>query len=298
MFISIIIEAVPFILLGAFISAVIQVFVSEKLISRVIPKNKFLGVIGAAFMGIIFPVCECAIIPIARRLIKKGVPANIAVTFMLAVPIVNPVVLLSTYNAFYNKPVVVLLRAGFGIFAAITIGLLIGFTQNPKESPIKSGRFDLDNNGICGCGYDHSYSNSSKLSSVLEHTIIEFFDISKYLIAGALISSIFQVLIPRSLINPIGSHSLYSVIAMMLLAFVLSICSEADAFIARTFLGQFTLGSVTAFMILGPMVDIKNAIMLGGTFKRGFNARLITYIFFTVYIIGCIINVIESLGVI
>lgn len=91
----------------------------------------------------------------------------------------------------------------------------------------------------------------------MEHTTIEFFDISKYLIIGAVLSSAFQTFVPRSIITPLGKHTVYSIIVMMLLAFVLSVCSEADAFIARTFLNQFTLGSVSAFMIIGPMLDIK-----------------------------------------
>jgi uncharacterized membrane protein YraQ (UPF0718 family) len=298
MFISIVLEAIPFILLGAFISAVIQVFVSERFISRILPKNKFLGIMGAALMGFIFPICECAIVPIARRLIKKGVPASIAVTFMLAVPIANPVVLLSTYNAFYDRPSIVLLRACFGILAAVTIGFLLGIVQD-KNLPVKNSGFEADNTNFCGCGYNHQYGlKKSKLSNVLEHTTIEFFDISKYLIIGAILSSLFQTIVPRSIITPLGKHNLYSIIAMMLLAFLLSVCSEADAFIARTFLGQFTLGSVSVFMILGPMLDIKNAIMLGASFKKGFVARLIIYILFVSYIIGCLINILETVGVV
>ncbi|WP_373844993.1 permease [Clostridium sp.] len=297
-FISIMLEAIPFILLGSFISAVIQVFISDKFISKVLPKNKFLGIMGASLMGFVFPVCECAIVPITRRLMKKGVPASIAVTFMLAVPIVNPVVLLATYSAFYNRPSVVLLRAVFGILAAVTIGFLVEIVQG-REIPVKEEMFQSRGDIFCGCGYSHQYSlKNSKISSVLEHTIIEFFDISKYLIIGALLSSVFQAFVPRNIITSLGKHNLYSIIVMMFLAFVLSVCSEADAFIARTFLNQFTLGSVSVFMILGPMLDIKNTIMLGASFKKGFVIRLIICILSICYIIGCIINILASLGVV
>ncbi|WP_368490400.1 permease [Clostridium sp. BJN0013] len=297
-FISIMLEAIPFILLGSFISAVIQVFVSDRVISKVLPKNKFLGIMGASLIGFVFPICECAVVPIARRLMKKGVPASIAVTFMLAVPIVNPVVLLSTYSAFYDRPSVVLLRAGFGILAAVTIGFLIEIVQG-KDMPVKGKEFESDSDILCGCGYNHQYSlKRSKILNVLEHTTIEFFDISKYLIIGAVLSSVFQTFVPRSIITPLGMHTVYSIIVMMLLAFVLSVCSEADAFIARTFLNQFTLGSVSAFMIIGPMLDIKNTIMLGASFKKGFVIRLIVYIFSVCYIIGCIINILTTMGVV
>ena len=109
-FVSIFLEAIPFVMIGVIISSIIQMFVSEELLARIIPKNKLVGILIASLMGIIFPVCECAIIPVARRLIKKGLPLYLGITFMLAVPIVNPVTLLSTYYAFAQKPEFVVLR--------------------------------------------------------------------------------------------------------------------------------------------------------------------------------------------
>ncbi|MCJ7690196.1 MAG: permease, partial [Clostridiaceae bacterium] len=134
-FLSIIIEGIPFILIGALASSIIQMFVSEETIARIIPKNKFLGVFIASLVGLVFPVCECAIVPISRRLIKKGVPLSIAVTFMLSVPIMNPVVLLSTHYAFMGMSYMVIARAMFGMIGAITIGIIIGILH--KDSPFK-----------------------------------------------------------------------------------------------------------------------------------------------------------------
>jgi uncharacterized membrane protein YraQ (UPF0718 family) len=287
-FISIVLEALPFIMLGAIVSAVIQVFVSENTIARILPKNKFLGVMAAALSGLIFPVCECAVIPIARRLIKKGVPLNMAVAFMLAVPIVNPVVLLSTYYAFHAQPYMVAVRGGFGLIIAVTIGILIEALQH-KTGAIKLSY--IESGSACSCGYDHTYKkNRSKFMDIIHHTNAELYDIGKFLIMGAFISAFFQSIISRELVLTLGQHPVYSIIAMMVFAYLISLCSEADAFIASTFVGQFTQGSIVAFLLLGPMIDIKNTLMLSYSFKKSFIVKLISLIFALCFIAGSIIN--------
>lgn len=287
-FISIVLEALPFILLGAIISAMIQVFISENTIAKILPRNKFLGVLVASLSGLIFPVCECAVIPIARRLIKKGVPLNMAVAFMLAVPIVNPVVLLSTYYAFHAQPYMVAVRGGFGLIIAISIGLLSETLQHGKD-PLKLSF--IESGSTCSCGYDHSYKKrQSKLMDIIYHTNAELYDIGKFLIMGAFISAFFQSVISRDHVLILGQHPIYSVIAMMLFAYLISLCSEADAFIASTFLGQFTQGAIVSFLILGPMIDVKNTLMLSYSFKKSFIIKLISLIFILCFIAGCIIN--------
>lgn len=292
-FISIILEALPFILLGSFVSALIQVFVSEEFITRFIPKNRFLGLIMASLLGVFFPVCECAIVPITRRLIKKGVPVGIALTFMLAVPIVNPVVLASTYYAFHDMALMVLVRGGFGLIGAITIGFIVDWMRNSK-SPMKQGHIHDKHHHDCGHGHGHNHHHEhhheSRISEIVEHTSIELYDIGKFLIIGAMISSFFQVFVSRGYILKWGQNTVWSIIAMMLLAYIISLCSEADAFIARTFLGQFTTGSIAAFLILGPMIDIKNTLLLISSFKKRFVIQLIFVIFSVVFIIGALIN--------
>ncbi|MCM8711366.1 permease [Clostridium sp. SYSU_GA19001] len=295
-FLSIVLEALPFVMLGAFISSIIQIYVSENTIAKILPKNKFIGLLAASLAGLVFPVCECAIIPITRRLIKKGVPLNIAVTFMLAVPIVNPVVLLSTYYAFHSKPYVVFIRGGFGLLAAITIGFLTGIMEE-KKNPLKPSF--IENDSICSCGFDHSYKKQkSKFLEIVQHMNMELYDIGKLLILGAFISAAFQTIVSRKYILLVGEHSIYSITAMMLFAFVLSLCSEADAFIASTFLGQFSLGGIVSFLILGPMIDIKNTLMLTASFKSRFVIKLIFLVFIICFIIGYIINAAIKIGVI
>jgi uncharacterized membrane protein YraQ (UPF0718 family) len=327
-FLSIILEGIPFILIGALASSIIQIFVSEEKIARIIPKNKFVGVFIASLVGLVFPVCECAIVPITRRLIKKGVPLSIAVTFMLSVPIMNPVVLLSTHYAFMGMSYMVIARAMFGMIGAITIGVLIGllhkdspfkvkkvkrpkgniikaernsshhFVQNPKNiNTIKNKHSHIDKNQEkCSCGHDHNHSNARSkfirnIQDIISHTSAEFYDIGRLFIMGVFLSTCMQVFIPKEFILSIGGGVLSSIIVMMVLAFVLSVCSETDAFIARSFLGQFTTGSILGFLILGPMIDIKNTIMLCGSFKINFVAKLIFLIIAICFILAVIANI-------
>lgn len=315
--ISIILEAIPFILLGAVVSSTIQVFVSKDQIAAILPRRRWLGVMVATLMGIIFPVCECAIIPIAKRLVKKGVPTGMAVSFMLAVPIVNPVVLLSTYYAFNNDFKMVALRAGLGFVVAVAIGLFINQDSFGEGSILRADGKSKKASCSCGCDHDHNHEEHheeytlshtartrashkkyttkfrrSKWQQILEHTGSEFIDISQYLIFGAIISALFQCYVDRQLITKVGTDPFLGVIFMMGLAFVLSLCSEVDAFIARTFLGQFTTGAVTAFLILGPMIDIKNMIMLLGNFKLKFVLKLTVYIVLMCALTGLAINLI------
>lgn len=316
--ISILLEAIPFVLLGAFVSSLIQIFVSEAMIARLIPKSRILGLFAASLMGFVFPVCECAIVPIMRRLLKKGVPLHIALTFMLAVPIANPIVLLSTYYAFSGEVTIVFLRGVLGILAAITIGhfagRLAGDTSPLKDATIKNS---------CSCGFEHDHETAvvqiglmpvlkpithevktiketrlsvavrikETLKQVVGHTSHEFYDVGKFLIIGAMLSALMQTVVPRESILAIGQGNIASVVVMMVMAFVLSLCSEADAFIARTFMDQFTTGSIVGFMIFGPMLDIKNTIMLSGVMKPKFLVKLMGIIVVVCFAFAMLVNI-------
>ncbi len=270
-FTSIILEAIPFIIIGALVSAVIQTCVSEKLISKIIPNTSILGYFGAALIGLIFPVCECAIVPITRRLIKKGVPIGFGVTFMLAVPIINPVVIISTYYAFYDKQAMVLLRIVGGFVGSILIGIIVSSLEKDKRNLVLDY---IENDSYCNCGCNLYIENQNKLKAIIEHANREFLDIMGYLIFGAFISSIFQVFVSYENMTFISSNKILGIIIMMLLGFFLSLCSEVDAFVGRSFLSNYSISGVVAFLILGPMLDLKNFIMLIGAFKKSFVLKL------------------------
>lgn len=287
-FIVMILEGLPFLLIGAIASAIIQLFISEDRIKKIIPKNNFLAMLIASLLGIFMPICECAIIPVTRSLIQKKVPLKIAVIFMLSVPIVNPIVTLSTYYAFSDIRILLIRLIG-GMISAIAIGVLIDKTS--KGNVLKKSNLYGDY-CECGCSINNFFTNKSKIRLCIEHSISEFFKIFRYYIFGAFISSIFMGIINENMLKSLGSNKLLSILIMMIIAFILSLCSEADAFIAKGFLEYFNIPSISAFLILGPMMDLKNAIIVGSYFKKEFTVKLIGIIFMVVGIFSLLLNLV------
>lgn len=279
-FLSIIIEALPFILIGVFVSALLQTFVSDETIRKFLPGNRIFNILLASFLGVIFPVCECGIVLVARRLVVKGVPLYSAITFMLAAPIINPVVASSTAVAFSANPKMVWFRLGLAFIVSFAAGLLLSFWFDGSE--LKRGA--VQNPCGCGCDHDHHghYHHSQPFTSKIMNTFLnacdEFFDMGKYLIMGASLAAIAQTFVSRDIILNIGQNSLSSIAAMMAFAFGVSVCSSADAFIAASFASNFTTGSLLAFMVFGPMIDIKNILMMLNAFKTRFVVMLVIII--------------------
>lgn len=273
---SIVIEAFPFVLFSVLISAGMNHFLSENTIQKYIPKNTLLSLLLAALLGILFPVCDCGMVPIVRRLLLKGVPLRFAITFMLAAPIINPVVATATWFAFNGNSLMLLYRlaAAFAIAccAGLTVDLLFGggaLRQTSHESQ--------ETACSCGCHASPVQPNASfteKIMNTFRDAGAEFFDMGKYLLLGAMLGAALQLLLPRQLLLGLGQDPLYSVIVMLLFAFSVSVCSSADAFIAASFSSSFTPGSLIAFMVFGPMIDAKNLLMLLHVFKTRFVATL------------------------
>jgi uncharacterized protein len=273
-FISILIEALPFVTLGVLVSGIIQIFLTEEMITKIMPKNRVLSILFASFLGIFFPSCECGIVPIVRRLVSKGVPISAGVAFMLTAPIINPVVLFATYIAFGSNIKMMLLRAGGALVVSITVGLILAYFY--KSNPLREEE-----------GKTHHYHTNEKTSLLkkiwhtLEHAVEEFFSMGKYLVIGSLIAAAVQTYIKTSTLVSIGQGQASSSAVMMALAFILSLCSEADAFIASSFRTTFSTGSLIAFLVFGPMIDIKNVMMMFATFKK----KLVFMIIFSVAIV-------------
>lgn len=283
-FSSIILDSIPFIIIGSIVSAVIQLFISEELIEKIIPKNSVVGYIGAALIGIIFPVCECAIVPITRRLIKKGVPVGLGITFMLSVPIVNPVVIMSTYYAFYDKQSMVLIRTIGGFACAIIIGIIVNAIQGNEECLAKGF---LGDDNYCSCGCNSIVDCDNKLIALIENTNREFMDITRYLILGAALSSMFQIAESKIAFTFITENKVLAIVFMMFLGVALSLCSEADAFVGKSFLETYSFSGVVGFLLIGPMLDLKNLIMLTGAFKKEFISKLSFVTLGVVFIVSC-----------
>ncbi|NMH75139.1 permease [Bacillus sp. RO2] len=264
-FLSIVIEAIPFILLGVFASALIQTFVSEEKIKKYLPKSPIGAIIPAALLGVILPICECAIIPVVRRLIKKGMPLHVGVVLLVGAPILNPVVVASTYFAFNGDPTILYGRFGLAFILCIVIGFLMLLLFDNKNQ-LRWSKSEL----VGRQEMEESALQQNKWKATFYHASDEFFDMGKYLIAGAFIASLFQTFLDRNVLMALGQNEVLSPAVMMAFAFVLSLCSEADAFVAASFGSTFTVGSLLAFMVYGPMLDLKNTFMLFAYFRTKF----------------------------
>lgn len=277
-FISILIESLPFVIIGVFIAGIIQMFVTEEKVAKIMPKNPVLAVLFGTFLGALFPACECGIVPIVKRLVGKGVPIAAGIAFMLTGPIINPVVLFSTYVAFGSDWRMAMYRALGAVLVSVLVGLLIAFFF--KGNPLKTTEVH----------YHHPVlSIRKKIWQTLQHAIDEFFSMGKYLIIGALIAAAAQTYIKTSTLVAIGQGEASSSIVMMTLAFVLSLCSEADAFIASSFRSTFSTGSLVAFLVFGPMIDIKNVLMMLGTFKTKLVLMIVSSTALLVFVYSVII---------
>jgi uncharacterized protein len=281
-FLSILLEAIPFILIGVFASALIQVFVSERLLQKIIPKRfPYLALFPAAVVGALLPVCECAIVPVARRLIKKGMPAHLAIVVMVTAPILNPIVFASTYYAFQNNMTVVWGRMGIALIAALIIGALL-YRFYGKRNPLIQKAHVQEHH------HDHS---SNKLMQTIVHASDEFFDMGKYLIIGAFVAAGFQTYLDRELLVGIGTNEVLAPAVMMGFAYIISLCSEADAFVASSFGSIFSASSLLAFLVYGPMIDFKNTLLMLAYFNKKFVLIFIGIVTIVVYICTLVFQV-------
>ena len=286
-FSSIVIEALPFILIGAVLSSFMQVYISKDIFNKIICKNKFLGSIQAGFIGLFLPVCECATVPITRGLLKKKVPINVAVTYMLAAPIVNPLVILSTYYAFSGSLKFVFLRVFIGFLVAVITGIIMLYLSYESNIFIDKSVEGMEDKCFCGCS--EIEDTSSNFVKLLKHSSLEFYEIGKFFIIGASLAAIFQSFVPRDIIFYFENNQVLSILALMGFSFLISLCSEADAFVASTFINRFSLGAITSFLIIGPMIDLKNTIMLFSTFKKSFVIKLLFVVFSLSFIASVLI---------
>ncbi|MBP1992502.1 permease [Paenibacillus eucommiae] len=280
-FISIILEAFPFILLGVLVSSFMQIFISEKTIQRFIPRNPILGILFACILGIVFPVCECGLILIIRRLIAKGMPLYIGVVFILVGPIVNPIVYAATYMAFRARPELLYARMGLALFVGVFIGLFIYYFV--KKNQLKNSAATLYA-GSKGDTTEHQHVRGGKFLSMMEHAGGEFFDMGKYLIFGCMVTAAIQTFVPRGSLVEIGQDPFSSQMFMMGLAYILSLCSTSDAFVASSFVSTFSAGSILTFLVFGPMLDFKSTLMLLSVFKTRFVILLSLLIILVVFV--------------
>lgn len=289
LFFGITVEAFPFVVVGILVSLLIQNLPFEKFFARIIPKNRFLSHLFVALFGIFMPVCECGNIPVARQMLQKGLKVSHVVTFLLAAPILNPITFWSTYAAFsYDKSFVIYRMLG-GLFIASIVGIIFSFKK--EQSEFLNKKFYETH-----CCVDHSHDTLKELGfkkwliKSADYFVNEFGEMFKMLLIGASIAALSQAFIPRDVIVSIGSNPVLSILSMMALAFVISICSTVDAFLALSYATSFTKGSILSFLVFGPMVDMKIFTMLRSTFKIKFLLLLSTLVALFSILIGLIVN--------
>lgn len=306
LFLSLLVEAMPFLLLGVLFSGLLLLFIDEGKLIKAMPRNPLLGALVGSSIGFLFPVCECGNVPVARRLLMQGVPAPVAIGFLLAAPTINPIVIWATWTAFRDQPEIVFLRVLCSLAIATIIGWVFSAQADlrpmlhqlvacsipaPKSrqnqstpSLLQSGTFMLGGKGaairmdtpefIATAGSITSKPLPDRLRLFLENTVLELRELGAVLVVGSAIAATLQVAVPREIILSLGQDPITSIVAMMVLAAVVSICSTVDSFFALSFASAFTSASLLAFLIFGPMIDLKGIGLMLSIFK----ARAVFYL--------------------
>ncbi|WP_041238438.1 permease [Gloeothece citriformis] len=312
-FLSLLVEAIPFLLLGVVLSSTLLIFVNVDKLIKIMPKNPILGAIVGSCIGFLFPVCECGNVPVARRLLLEGMPTSVAIAFLLAAPTINPVVVWSTWVAFQDQPEIVIGRVVFSVTIAITIACVFSVQKDPRpllqpllakriycltSSPrqqgepvstplatvptlLQSGTYLLGQGGkplrmdsTLTANVVMSKPNS-KFKIFVENVVQETRELGGVLILGSAIAAGIQIFVPREIILSLGQDTITSILAMMLLAAIVSICSTVDSFFALSFAATFTSSSLLAFLVFGPMIDLKAMGLMLSIFKP----RMLIYLF-------------------
>ncbi|MFC7528621.1 permease [Actinoplanes sp. GCM10030250] len=269
-FVSVLVQAVPFLVFGVLLSAVIAVFVPRSFWARALPRHPALAVPAASVAGVVLPGCECGSVPIAGSLIRRGVTPAAALAFLLAAPAVNPIVLTATAVAFPDDPAMVVARGGASLVVAVLMGWL--WLRLGRAEWIKlPHRPDLD-----GAPRGRAFWSSCR------HDVVHA---GGFLVLGAAAAATINVIVPEAWLQTLASRPVLSVLALAVLAVLLSICSEADAFVAAS-LSQFSLTSRLVFLVVGPMVDLKLISMQAGVFGRRFTARFAPVTFAVAVLVG------------
>jgi uncharacterized membrane protein YraQ (UPF0718 family) len=274
-FVSITVAAFPFLVLGVAISGAIAAFVPARVLERGLPKRAALAIPTAGIAGALLPGCECGSVPIAGRLVAHGTLPAAALTFLLSAPAINPVVLVSTAIAFPGSPIVVVARFLASLVTAVAVGFL--WNRFGRTAWTASARPTLE--------------EGTKWQIFRATMVHDFLQAGGFLVIGAAAAATLQVVVPRTVLDSLAGSGLSAVLTMAALAVILSICSEADAFVAAS-LTQFSMTSRLVFMVVGPAVDLKLVAMQAGTFGTRFASRFSPLALGVAVIVATVVGVI------
>ena len=273
-FVAVCVQALPFLVLGVVLSGAIAAFVPAGAVERLLPRRGAVPVAGAA--GLLLPGCECASVPVARRMIGRGVPDAAALTFLLAAPAINPVVLVATTVAFPGEPLMVLARGIASFATACVMGLLWQRRGRPEWIAARV-RTPVATEGA---------SRWAVFAETARHDLVSA---GGFLVVGGLAAAVFAVVVPASWTAALGRDLVLAVLVMAVLAVVLALCSEADAFVVAS-LSAVPLTARLVFLVVGPAVDVKLIALQAGTFGRGFALRFAPATFAVAVLCGSVMG--------
>lgn len=257
-FVAIVVQSTPFLVVGVVLSAVISSLLSERLLSRVVPKNPVVGVPVAGLAGIGLPGCECAAVPIAGSLMRRGIAPAVALTFLLAAPAVNPAVIVSTAVAFPGQPSMVIARFVASLLTAVLVGWWV-LSRGARLPIVRRAE-----------GFGDDLSRRDRFVETVRH---DFLHASGFLVVGAMLAAGINTFVPRAVVDTVAGQAVLGVLTLAAFAFLVALCSESDAFVAASFTA-FSDTAKLAFLVVGPAMDVKLAAMetgaFGGAFARQF----------------------------
>ncbi|WP_371260968.1 permease [Microbacterium sp. AR7-10] len=279
---SVLIEALPWVILGVVLSIVVQVWLPSDAVQRWLPRNAWARRGVLSLLGMFIPVCECGNVPFARGLMMRGLAPAEAMTFLIAAPIVNPIVILTTHAAFGWDGGILVARLVGGFVIANLIGWL--FSLRRDQQALLTERF------VDTCAHVAHEPGSPARRSLVQF-LIELRAVMPALVIGSALAGAVQVLVPRDVLLAIGSNPVLSILAMVALAMTVAICSNVDAFFALSFASTFSSGAIIAFLIVGPLVDVKMLALLRTTFTARVLAAVVGIVVLSACVIGIGVNV-------
>lgn len=279
---SVLIEALPWVILGVVLSIVVQVWLPSDAVQRWLPRNAWARRGVLSLLGMFIPVCECGNVPFARGLMMRGLAPAEAMTFLIAAPIVNPIVILTTHAAFGWDGGILVARLVGGFVIANLIGWL--FSLRRDQQALLTERF------VDTCTHVAHEPGSPARRSLVQF-LIELRAVMPALVIGSALAGAVQVLVPRDVLLAIGSNPVLSILAMVALAMTVAICSNVDAFFALSFASTFSSGAIIAFLIVGPLVDVKMLALLRTTFTARVLAAVVGVVVLSACVIGIGVNV-------
>lgn len=293
---GLLLQAVPFTLIGVLVSAAVETWVTEDFIEKHAPKSIANGFLAAILAGVCVPVCDCVVVPTFSRLVARKLPLPCAVTFLCAVPVVNPVSIWATWYAFADVPAVAVTRVALGVGVALLVGVSFVIfpvkSQVLRQNVLEKVRADCVDCAACADfnklqSGNSLYKNSSSFKSDIKnslktyahHIYSDFMRLMPIILFGTIVASIIRVWLGADPASKVNTTTVFVAIpAMMLIAYASSLCSSSDAVIARSLASSLPMSSVIVFLLFGPMLDIKNTLMLVEDCKTGFVLRLIATI--------------------